>query len=93
MKKSPFFFDPTLPLRHALTGGAVPSPNLSSFSARVARMKSRVFWSGYRLIEIGGNSFAFVHSQNEMVRYPDRGGYSIDDAVAFIRARENEPIF
>ena len=93
MKTSPLFFDPFPPVRQAVAVAVEQAGRAVGQAVRVARLKDRVRWFGYRMIECGGGGFAFVRADNVGDRSPHNGAYSIEDAEKFVRARENEPVF
>lgn len=93
MKTSSLFFDPFPPVRQAVEEAVEQAGRAVGQAVRVARLKNRVRWFGYKMIECGGGEFAFVRTDNEGDRSPVNGSYSIEDAEKFVRARENEPVF
>ena len=56
----------------------------------IARLRDRARWYQFRMLDLDNGTFAFTHFDNDSERHPDRGGYSIEDAERFVRARENE---
>lgn len=89
----PFFFLPPPPVPDVVVGAVEKMGKVIDQSVRVARLRSRVRWFGYKMIDCGNGEFAFTKIDNDLNRHPDRGGYSLEDAERFVRARENEPIF
>jgi len=91
VKTSPsFFFNPIPPVQQAVAVAVEKAGKVIEQATRIARLKARVRWYGYKVIECGGNSFAFCKPDNEGDRCPSHGGYTIEDAERFVRARENE---
>lgn len=93
IKHPPFFFAPPLPVPEAVVGVVERAGKAIDQSVRVARLRNRVRWSGYKLIDCGNGQFAFSRIENDLDRYPLYGGLTIEDAERFVRARENGPIF
>ena len=81
------------PVQEAVAVAVGKAGDALSLVTRVARLRARVRWFHFKMLELGDGTFAFVRCDNELERYPDRGGYSVEDAEKFVRARENEPVF
>ena len=88
MKTSPFFFDPVAPVKQAVAVNKAGV--LGERAVRLAKMRSRVAWYGYKMVEVGDGGFYFIYKDDDSHRCPERGAYTIEDAERFIRARENE---
>ena len=50
----------------------------------------RAGWTGWRIVDCGGENYALVRIDNEMVRYPDRGTVDVATVERFIETRERE---
>lgn len=90
MKSTPFFFASIPPVRQAVVGAVEQAGRAVEQVVRVARLKNRVRWYGYKMVDCGGGGFAFVRTDNEGDRSPHNGAYSIEEAERFVLARENE---
>ena len=64
-----------------------------AIEAKAAQLRNRALWVKYRLRDLGPDQYYFLDRDSDMVRVPERGAYTLDEAEAFIKAREAEPVF
>lgn len=57
---------------------------------RIDRVRRLVIWHGWRLIDVPGKRFAFVRADDETIRDPIHGSYTLTEAERFLTARIEE---
>ena len=57
---------------------------------RIDRVRRLILWHGWRLIDVPGKRFAFVKADDDALRDPIRGSYTLSEAERFLTARIEE---
>ena len=59
-------------------------------AVRMRQLRMRAGWTGWRIVDCGGERYALVRADNEAERYPDRGTVDAATVERFIETRERE---
>lgn len=59
-------------------------------AVRMRQLKLRAGWTGWRIVDCGGERYALVRADDELVRYPDSGTVDVATVERFIETRERE---
>ena len=59
-------------------------------AVRLRQLRMRAGWTGWRIVDCGGETYALVRIDNEAERYPDRGAVDAATVERFIETRERE---
>lgn len=57
---------------------------------RIDRVRRLIVWYGWRLIDVPGKRFAFVKADDETIRDPIHGSYTLTEAEQFLASRDQE---
>jgi len=59
-------------------------------AVRLRQLRMRAGWTGWRIVDCGGETYAMVRQDNELERHPDHGCYDLTTVERFIETRERE---
>lgn len=57
---------------------------------RIDRVTRLIVWEGWKLIQVPGDRFAFVRLNNEGIREPNSGSFTLTEAEQFLAAKQRE---